>query len=136
MQYLGLSSCLCCSTYSRANTRQQRFMVVSWVMVIATQELFHAALVVQTQKCSGIFLSEPCYLNISHSLETTTALLLSSFQPDIRHLPGSWRNGGGKRYCKGIFQETLHTRRSKIKSEGKTYLMSSSTDTLQRARRC
>lgn len=49
----------------------------------------------KTQKCSGIFWTEPCYLNISHSLGTTTVSLFSNFQPDIGHLPGSWRNGGG-----------------------------------------
>lgn len=110
-------------------------MIVSWVMVIATQELFPAALVVQTQECSGIFWPEPCYLNISPSLGKTTASLFSDFQPDIRHLPVSWRKGGGKRCCKGLFHATLHTRGSRIKLEGKIYLMSSSMGTLQCARR-
>lgn len=44
-----------------------------------------------------------------------------------------WRRG---RYSKGVFQETLHSRGSRIKLEGKTYLMPSSIDTPQCARRC
>lgn len=90
----------------------------------------------QTQKFSGIFWTELCYLNSSHSLVTTTTSLFRKLSTRHQTFSCIMEKWGSKRCCKGLFQETLHTKKSRIKLEGKIYLMSSFNDTLQSARRC